>query len=106
MSIVLTRAPLEVIGMNGGATQKRRSARLSGEGNGENEPPAKKAKVNGGTTTTINTKQQDGEPKKAASRKKRQGRDTLRGSTGGILALTLGRIYRSSRRLPVRTEKQ
>ncbi|GIZ40978.1 hypothetical protein CKM354_000429700 [Cercospora kikuchii] len=72
MSIVLTRAPLEVIGMNGGATQKRRSARLSGEGNGENEPPAKKAKVNGGTTTTINTKQQDGEPKKAASRKKRQ----------------------------------
>ncbi|PPJ53889.1 hypothetical protein CBER1_04608 [Cercospora berteroae] len=72
MSIVLTRAPLEVIGMNGGATQKRRSARLSGEGNGENEPPAKKAKVNGGTTTTINTKQQDGEPKKAASKKKRQ----------------------------------
>ncbi|KAM3418266.1 hypothetical protein BST61_g4267 [Cercospora zeina] len=72
MSIVLTRAPLEAIGMNGATTQKRRSARLSGEGNGENEPPAKKAKVNGGTTTTISTKQQDGEPKKAASRKKRQ----------------------------------
>lgn len=74
MSIVLTRLPLEIIGMNGGATGKRRSARLSGEGNGsENEPPAKKAKVNGSsTTTTINTKQQDGEPKKAAGKKKRQ----------------------------------
>ncbi|KAI5369862.1 Putative kinetochore-associated protein Dsn1/Mis13 [Septoria linicola] len=72
MSIVLTRIPLEVIGMNGGASQKRRSARLSGEGNGDNEPPTKKAKVNGGSTTTITTKQQDDGSKKLASRKKKQ----------------------------------
>ncbi|KAL9534580.1 Kinetochore protein [Sphaerulina musiva] len=72
MSIVLNRLPLENIGMNGGATGKRRSARLSGEGNGESEPPAKKAKVQGGSTTTVTTKQQDGEPKRAAGKKKRQ----------------------------------
>lgn len=78
MSIVLNRLPLENIGMNGGATGKRRSARLSGEGNGESEPPAKKAKVQGGSTTTVTTKQQDGEPKRAAGKKKRQGRENLR----------------------------
>ncbi|KXT01516.1 hypothetical protein AC578_4520 [Pseudocercospora eumusae] len=78
MSLVLTRSPLEVIGMNGGGAQKRRSARLSGEGNGnegaENEPPTKKAKVNDATTTTtsVSTKQQDGDQNKAASKKKRK----------------------------------
>ncbi|KAK4506921.1 hypothetical protein PRZ48_000654 [Zasmidium cellare] len=71
MSMVLTtRSPLEVIGMNGAGTQKRRSARLSQEGNGESEPPSKKAKINE-TTTTINTKQQDGEGKAASKKKSR-----------------------------------
>lgn len=77
MSMVLTtRAPLEIIGMNGAGTQKRRSARLSQEGNGESEPPAKKAKVNE-TTTTVNTKQQDGEAKAASKRKNRGMLDIL-----------------------------
>ncbi|SMR44292.1 unnamed protein product [Zymoseptoria tritici ST99CH_1A5] len=56
--------------MNGGGAPKRRSARLSQEGNGENEPPAKKSKANGGTTSTVGTKQQDGESRAVASRKK------------------------------------
>lgn len=75
MSIVLTRSPLEVIGMNAGGGEKRRSARLSQEGNGENEPPAKKTKTNGAATSssTVNTKQQDGEGSKAASKRKRKG---------------------------------
>ncbi|EME89203.1 uncharacterized protein MYCFIDRAFT_185585 [Pseudocercospora fijiensis CIRAD86] len=78
MSVVLTRSPLEVVGMNGSVSQKRRSARLSGEGNSnegaENEPPTKKAKVNGASTTTtsVNTKQQDGDQNKTASKKKRK----------------------------------
>lgn len=70
MSIALTRSPLESLGMNGGGAPKRRSARLSQEGNGENEPPAKKSKANGGTTSTVGTKQQDGESRAVASRKK------------------------------------
>ncbi|CAK3885587.1 Kinetochore mis13 [Lecanosticta acicola] len=74
MSIVLTRSPLEPIGMNGGGVEKRRSARLSHEGIVENEPPAKKTKTNGAatSTTTVNTKQQDGEGSKAATKRKRK----------------------------------
>lgn len=56
--------------MNGAGTQKRRSARLSQEGNGDSEPPVKKAKVHE-TTTTANTKQQDGEGKAASKGKNR-----------------------------------
>jgi kinetochore protein Mis13/DSN1 len=45
--MVVTRAPLTTIGMNSAsAAPKRRSARLSAEGQEENEPPSKKAKVN------------------------------------------------------------
>ena len=73
MSMVLTRSPLEVIGMNGGGAQKRRSARLSHEGEAENEPPAKRSKANGVSTTTINTKQQDGNTAKAPAKKGRKG---------------------------------
>ena len=73
MSMVLTRSPLEPIGMNGAGTQKRRSARLSQEGNGENEPPTKKTKVQGTTTTTVTTKQDDGEAK-PGSKKSRKGK--------------------------------
>lgn len=69
--VLTTRPPLEIIGMNGAGTQKRRSARLSQEGNGESEPPAKKAKANETTTTTVNTKQQDGEGKATSKRKNR-----------------------------------
>lgn len=69
MSIVLTRQPLEHVGMNG-VGQKRRSARLSHEGEGNNEPAAKKSKTNGGTTSAVSTKQQDGETKATGRRKK------------------------------------
>ena len=74
MSMVLTRSPLEPIGMNGasGAPQ-RRSARLSAEGAEENEPPAKKDRVNGVSTTTVSTKEQDGDGV-APSKKKRKGK--------------------------------
>lgn len=64
MSMVARRAPLESIGMNdaGGVTApKRRSARLSGEGHEENEPPSKRAKIDGGATAqSVSTKTQDG----------------------------------------------
>lgn len=71
--MVLTRSPLEVIGMNGGGAQKRRSARLSGDGDGENEPMAKKTKVNGATTVTVSTKQADGDNNKTGGKKRRKG---------------------------------
>ena len=70
--MVLTRSPLEPIGMNGAGASKRRSARLSAEGAEENEPPAKKSKANGAQTTIVSTKEQDGETG-AASKKKRKG---------------------------------
>lgn len=70
--MVITRSPLEQIGMNGAGMQKRRSARLSHEGVGEDEPPAKKSRVNGATTKTISTKEQDGDASAAAKRKPRK----------------------------------
>ena len=74
MSMVLTRSPLEPIGMNGAGLPKRRSARLSGESVEENEPPAKKNKVDGAQTSTVSTKEADGNAEAAAvSRKKRKG---------------------------------
>ena len=57
----------------GAGASKRRSARLSAEGAEENEPPAKKSKVNGVQTSTVSTKEQDGDTG-AASRKKRKGK--------------------------------
>ena len=57
--------------MNAAGAQKRRSARLSHEGNGENEPPSKKAKVNGAQTTTVSTKEQDGDNNAAAKTKRK-----------------------------------
>ncbi|EME50018.1 hypothetical protein DOTSEDRAFT_68768 [Dothistroma septosporum NZE10] len=72
MSMVLTRSPLEVIGMNEGGAQKRRSARLSHEGEAEHEPPAKRSRANGVSTTTINTKQQAGDTGKAPAKKGRK----------------------------------
>ena len=73
MSMVLTRSPLEAIGMNGAGLPKRRSARLSGESVEENEPPVKKNKVDGAQTSTVGTKEVDGEAA-AVSRKKRKGK--------------------------------
>lgn len=81
MSIVLTRSPLEAIGMNGAGVQKRRSARLSGEASVENEPPAKKAKVNGATATAMATKQLDGgnaERTTTTGKRKQRGRNRFR----------------------------
>lgn len=71
--MVLTRPPLESIGMNGAGTSKRRSARLSQEsGGGENEPPSKKAKTNGASAaTSVSTKQQDGGAKPTSKRKQK-----------------------------------
>lgn len=71
MSMVLSRSPLEPIGMNGAGLPKRRSARLSGESVEENEPPAKKGMVNGAQTSTVTTKEVDGEAT-AISRGKRK----------------------------------
>jgi kinetochore protein Mis13/DSN1 len=76
MSMVLTRSPLEPIGMNGAGLPKRRSARLSGESVEENEPPAKKNKLDGAQTSTVSTKEVDGESA-AVSRKKRKGMTPL-----------------------------
>lgn len=91
MSMVLTRSPLEVIGMNGGGTQKRRSARLPHEGEAGNEPPAKRSKANGVSTTTINTKQQDGDTAKAPSKKGRKGK--IAGLVAGECQLTRALVY-------------
>lgn len=75
MSMVLTRSPLEPIGMNGAGTQKRRSARLSHEGAGEDEPPAKRSKANGVQTTTVSTKERDGDANAIGKRKPRKAYD-------------------------------
>jgi kinetochore protein Mis13/DSN1 len=69
MSMVLTRSPLRIISMNGAGTQKRRSARLSHEGVEDNQPPAKKSRVNGAESTTVSTKTQDGDSNAVAKRK-------------------------------------
>ncbi|KAK3715971.1 hypothetical protein LTR37_006701 [Vermiconidia calcicola] len=74
MSMVLTRSPLEPIGMNGaGGYAKRRSARLSAEGAEGNEAPMKKTRVQGAqsSTSAVSTKGQD-EDSGVASRKKRK----------------------------------
>lgn len=63
--------------MNGAGAQKRRSTRLSTEGAEENEPPSKKARVNGVQTTTVGTKEQDGDAS-AAPKKKRKGMVSMR----------------------------
>lgn len=73
MSTVLTRSPLEPIGMNGAGVPKRRSARLSGESVEENEPPAKENKVDGAQTSTVTTKEADGDSG-AVTKKKRKGK--------------------------------
>ncbi|KAK5124790.1 hypothetical protein LTR85_001503 [Meristemomyces frigidus] len=70
--MILTRSPLEPIGMNGAGTQKRRSARLSHEGAEENEPPAKRSRVNGAHTTTVSTKERDGDANAVGKRKPRK----------------------------------
>ncbi|EMC99274.1 hypothetical protein BAUCODRAFT_137475 [Baudoinia panamericana UAMH 10762] len=76
MSMVLTRSPLEPIGMNGAGMQKRRSARLSHDGAEDNEPPAKKSKANGAqTTTTVSTKDQDGDANALSKRRSRKAYD-------------------------------
>lgn len=59
--------------MNGADVPKRRSARLSAEGPDENEPPAKKSKVNGSETVAVSTKEQDGDSG-APTRKKAKSR--------------------------------
>lgn len=61
--------------MNGAGTQKRRSLRLSHEGSGENEPPAKKSRVNGAQTKTVGTKEQDGDSNAVARRKPKKDYD-------------------------------
>ena len=72
--MILTRSPLEPIGMNGmngAGAPKRRSARLSGESVEENEPPAKKNRVEA-QTSTVSTKEADGDSN-AVGKKKRKG---------------------------------
>jgi len=71
--------------MNGAGGQKRRSARLSHEGNGENEPPSKKAKVNGTHTTSVSTKEQDGDSSAFAKKRARKGMQvsSLAGASDG-----------------------
>jgi kinetochore protein Mis13/DSN1 len=87
--MVLTQSHLHLVGMNGGGAQKRRSARLSGDANGEDERPAKKSKVNGTATTTVDTKQQDGgDQTKAATKKKRKGEILARTRVGRNVMLT------------------
>ncbi|TKA80177.1 hypothetical protein B0A55_03591 [Friedmanniomyces simplex] len=75
MSMVLTRSPLEPIGMNGAGTSKRRSARLSHEGVEENEPPAKKSRLNGAQSTAVSTKEQDGDATGLPKRRARKAYD-------------------------------
>ncbi|KAI7343425.1 hypothetical protein KC354_g15665 [Hortaea werneckii] len=58
--------------MNGAGTQKRRSARLSHEGAGENEPPAKRSRANGAQVKTVSTKEQDGDSNTVSKRKPRK----------------------------------
>ena len=72
--MVLTRAPLEPIGMNAAGSSKRRSARLSSEGPGENEPPTKKSRSNGVQIQTVSTKEQDGDLNAMAKPRKRKGK--------------------------------
>ena len=81
MSMVLTRSPLESIGMNGAGqggagAPKRRSARLSNEGVDENEssfaygqPAATRSK-----TTVVGTKEGDGEGSGVAAKRKKRGK--------------------------------
>lgn len=73
--MILTRSPLEPIGMNGAGVQysKRRSARLSAEGVEDHEPPAKKNRVAGAQTTSVSTKEQDGDAG-GVVKKKRKGK--------------------------------
>ncbi|KAK0280649.1 hypothetical protein LTR54_014469 [Friedmanniomyces endolithicus] len=73
MSMILPRPPLEPLGMNGGSTSKRRSARLSVEGAEENEPPAKKSRVNG--AQAANTKELDGDANGLPKRRARKAYD-------------------------------
>lgn len=73
--MILTRSPLEPIGMNGAGVNvpKRRSARLSGESVEENEPPAKKNRTEvQAQTSTMSTKEADGDLN-AVGKKKRKG---------------------------------
>ena len=70
--MVLTRSPLQSIGMNGAGTQKRRSARLSHDGTEGDEPPTKKTRVNGAQTPTISTTEQDGATNVAGKTKTRK----------------------------------
>jgi len=75
MSMVLPRPPLEPLGMNGGSTSKRRSARLSVEGAEENEPPAKKSRVNGAQASNVSTKELDGDGNGLPKRRARKAYD-------------------------------
>ncbi|RMY84469.1 hypothetical protein D0862_11415 [Hortaea werneckii] len=58
--------------MNGAGTQKRRSARLSHEGAGENEPPAKRSRASGAQVKTVSTKEQGGDSNTVSKRKPRK----------------------------------
>ena len=99
--MVLTRSPLEAIGMNGAGAPKRRSARLSNDAAEENEPPAKRSRANGAqSTTVVSTKEQDGEGG-AASRRKRKGkillvflRENVSGCGGGIFTSVVRACFR------------
>lgn len=82
MSMVVTRSPLTAIGMNGaGGIGKRRSARLSADGQdgNENEPPSKKARVNAAQNAEAGAT--DGAAKKKG--RKQKGKDMSRGSVRG-----------------------
>lgn len=99
MSMVLTRSPLEPIGMNGAGVvaPKRRSARLSAEGADENAddgfaPTVRKGKgtaTTTTTTTTVGTKERDGGLEGAGAGAKRKKRGEM-----NLLCFALRRLWR------------
>ena len=70
MSMVVTRSPLTAIGMNGvgAAAPKRRSARLSAEGQEDDERPSKKTKTDG--AQSVGTAKESGVAKRTRGKGK------------------------------------
>lgn len=72
MSMVVTRSPLTAVGMNGAgaAAPKRRSARLSAEGQDDDERPSKK--------TRVDAAQNAGNAKESGPAKRTRGKGKIR----------------------------
>jgi kinetochore protein Mis13/DSN1 len=91
--MVLTRSPLEIIGMNSAGAQKRRSARLSHEENGEEEPPSKKSRTTGANAVAAagSTKQPKATSKAKGSKKTKGNR--WKESAAGNARANRGIVY-------------